>query len=917
MGTEQTSEPAGSPASLEIRLLGPLELVSDGGTVVALPRGKVRVVLALLALEAEHVVSTEHLADALWGGHPPPTADKMIQGFVWRLRTLMPAGFIETRDPGYVLHCNDGLDLRRFDRLRRDAAAAAAEERWQAASALLVDALALWRGPPLADVADELGLPGEIARLAELRAAALEERIEADLALGRESQLVAELEGLTVVYPFRERLRGQLMLALYRLGRQADALGVYRDTRQTLVDELGIEPGAELQALNRRILVHDETLTPVAPTRTRTSLPAPLTSLVDRVPERAEIGELLHRPGTRLVTLVGPGGVGKTRLALAVAEAQPEAVFVSLAPVHELGLVRSVIADALGVKDEATLADWLRPRELLLVLDNFEHLLDATEVVTELLTAAPGLRILATSRPPLNLSGEHLYSVSPLPEADAIRLFVDRAAAGGADVGPADAVGEICRRLDCLPLAIELAAARARTLPPESLLARLQERLSLLTRGPRDAPERHRTLRATMEWSFALLEPEERRVFARLAVFRGGCTLEAAEQVCDAALETLEALVDKSLLGWEGGRFTMLETIHDYAHECLRATGEEEPITRRLVERMTAVAETFGAEAERSTAPSIEPLERELDNIRVAIRAALGWPREPLALRLTAALLPFWTMTGRHGEGLRWIAEALDRAEDPPAPEHTECLRAATQLATIDGNVELALAYGVRALAVARAEHDDVGVAEVLPWLATAYAQAGDADAARALHAESVALIEQAGSGNQLARALRIAGEDELEFGDGAHAVELMLRALEVARSGGHGRDAVMALHSLGDAYLVRGELDDAGRSYLDALGQGPDSVPVAHTVYCLAGLAAVAARNGRVDLAGRLWGAVAAYERSVGGRFIYPHARRRYKTALDPIESAEFATAVGAGGELTLEQATELAVDAFGGAER
>jgi predicted ATPase len=689
-----------------------------------------------------------------------------------------------------------------------------------------------------------------------------------------------------------------------------------QSTREMLADELDVRYLGEYRLKDfpgpERLYQFGSGAFPPLHSLYHTNLPAPATSFIGRKQELTELIKLL-RTGERLITLTGPGGVGKTRLALAVAELQPEPVLVSLAPVNELGLVRTVIADALGLKDETTLANWRWPRELLLVLDNFEHLLGAASVVTELLTAAPGLQVLATSRTPLNLSGEHQYVVSPLPEADAVDLFVERAAAVDADVGPSDAVGEICRHLDCLPLAIELAATRAKMLPPESLLARLEERLAILTRGPRDAPERHRSLRATIEWSFALLAPEEQRLFARLGVFRGGCTLAAAEHICGATLETLQALVDESLLGCEGERLTMLETIHAYARESLRKSGEGELIMRRLVEWLTEIAETFDAEAALSRAPSIEQLQYELDNLRAALRAALGWPHDPLALRLTTALLRFWTMTGRHSEGLRWTAEALDRAADPLSPEYAQCLRAAVQLATIDANVELALTYGERALAIFRGQHDDLGVADVLPWLGSAYAQVGDATRVRELHAESVALNEAAADVPRLARALRLAGEDELELGDASRAVELIERALKIARSANRGHEIAMTLHSLGDAYLVRGDVDDATRSYLAALGQGDHSVSVLETAYCLAGLAAVAAREGRVDVAGSLWGAVTAYERNVGGRLIYPHARRRYEAALEPIDGAEFVAAVGAGGELTLHAASGLAVNAFG----
>jgi predicted ATPase/DNA-binding SARP family transcriptional activator len=895
---------------VEFRLLGPLELVDDDGIVVRLPAGKPSALLAVLLLEAGRVVSVDRLVDALWGERPPATAPKIVQGYVSRLRKLLPAGLLETREPGYVIRVEvDELDLSRFERLRSEAAAAADDGRAQAAATLLADALALWRGRPLADIADELELPGELARLEELRLATLEERLAADLQLGRESQLVPELEALTKTHPLRERPRAQLMLALYRLGRQADALAVYRDARQLLVEELGIEPSAELQQLERQILTQDETLRAAVRTERLPPVPAALTRLIGRQPELEEIGNLLRLADTRLVTLVGAGGVGKTRLALALAEQRPDAAYVSLAPVQEPGLVRSVITHTLGLADEAGLGEWLRPRELLLVLDNFEHLLDAAPLVTELLSAARGLRVLATSRTPLNVSGEHVYTVSPLPERDAVDLFVERAAAADAAVEGLAAVEEICRRLDCLPLAIELAAARTKALPPELLLGRLDERLALLTRGPRDLPERQRTLRATIEWSYALLEREEQQSFARLAVFAGGSTHDAAAQVCDAGLETLESLVGKSLLQRGGDRFTMLETIREYAGEQLEASGEAEPVARRLAEWLCECAEAFAEQwRERGDISALSGLEGELENIRVAIRAALAWSEDPLALRLTAALAGFWRASGRQAEGLRWTVEALEQSERAPAADRAQGLHAAAVLATLAADSSLGRAFGEQALGLHRAAGDAQRMAEVLPWLANAHQQAGDAERARSLHAESIAVQEQLGNPAQFARALRWAAEDELELGDAARAIDLFERALELARVAEIQVEVAATLHGLGDVALVRGDASAAAGFYLEALRSSVDPTP---TAYFLAGLAAVAAREGLVDRAGRMWGAVESHRRRLG-EFILPQTLKRYQAAFDELDAGLFAAAVAVGCELTLEQARREALDAF-----
>jgi predicted ATPase/DNA-binding SARP family transcriptional activator len=899
---------------VEFGLLGPLVVKADGRE---LPLGgpKQRALLAVLLLRPNALVPAERIVDELWGERPPARAAKAVQVFVSKLRKAIGAAAIETGPGGYALRVEpDSYDRDRFERLATDGRRLLADGSAVDAAGVLREALAIWRGPALADFRDEPFAQAEIARLEELRLAALELRLEADTAAGRHAEAIGELEALVREHPLREGPRAVLMLALYRAGRQAEALALYRETRELFAAELGIEPGPELRELERRILVQDESLAAPA-AAARGNVPLAPSPLVGRLRELDEAGELLRRPGVRLVTLVGPGGVGKTRLALALAEPRPEAVFVSLAPVREPGLVRSLVADAVGLRDETTLVEWLRSRELLLILDNFEHLLEAAPLVSELLGASPGLRVLATSRAPLELSGEHRYRVAPLALDEAADLFLERAAARGADVELSPPVEEVCRRLDCLPLAIELAAARTATLTPDALVERLEQRLPLLTRGARDLPDRQRTLRAAIEWSYALLETAEQALFARLAVFADGCTSEAAEQVCDATLEALERLVDSSLVQHDGGRFTMLETIREYARERLDESGERDTFARRHAQRLLETAEAQAPKL-RGAAHGIESdvLLVELDEIRAALRFSLDREGGELALRLATTLLPFWTHHGRQAEGLGWLCEALAGASGAPREVRADALRVAGVLALFADDVERASELSAAAISEYRALGDENGEAEALRSLAGARGLAGDTDQSRTLFSESVALFERGGNSLGLARALHNLGVLERQWGDLERAAELLSRALEIERALSAQGAIALTETGLGDIALERGDAATARQLYVAALAslaaadaRAPGNVR--YTCACLVSFAALAARERQPECAGRLWGAVEALEARLGIQL--PRSERvGYERALAEVAGPAFDAAVAAGRALTLDEAVREALE-------
>jgi predicted ATPase/DNA-binding SARP family transcriptional activator/peroxiredoxin len=612
---------------MEFRILGPLEVV-ENGQALDLGGQKQRALLAVLVLEANRCVSRERLVDALWEDAPTATSVKALQVLVSQLRKIFGNERLQTRSPGYLLRVDeDELDLRRFQRLHGEGRHA--------------EALSLWRGSPLADLADLRFAQPEIGRLEELRLSCLEDRLDDDLDAGRHAELVGELDTLVGEHPLRQRLRAQLMLALYRSGRDAEALEVYRRARGALVEALGIEPSRELHELQRAILNQDPSLERhLRPARELAPLPAAANPLIGRQSELSALRDLLLGPA-RLVTLTGAGGSGKTRLALEVATTlQTDFVdrvgFVPLAPLAQPDQLPATIVSALNIGNAANqppfeaLKHALLDRASLLVLDNLEHLLAAAPLLADLLAACPRMKILATSRSSLHLSGEHEFLLHPLPAGDAITLLSERARAVRPDfAGDGAALAAICARLDCLPLALELAASHLRLLSPPELLERIDDRLPLLTGGARDLATRQQTLRATIEWSYDLLDREEQQLFARLAVFAGGCTLEAAERVCGATIDHVEALADKNLLGRQElageTRFFMLETIREYALERLEADAALEGACQAYADYYLALARERVAELDQGHLTALHGLERELDNFL----SAFAWTHSP------------------------------------------------------------------------------------------------------------------------------------------------------------------------------------------------------------------------------------------------------------------------------------------------
>ena len=800
---------------------------------------------------------------------------------------------------------------------------------------------------------DALAPAAEAARLEELRLAAVEGRIEADLASGAHELLVPELDALIAQHPYRERLRGQLMRALYRVGRQAEALEVYQDARRVLVEELGIDPSPELQQLEAAILRHDPSLEPRRPWgRDAGNLPVPPSPLIGRDVELVAVTAMLRQPDLRLATLTGAGGTGKTRLAIAAAEElqreyEDGVYFVDLSALDDPELVPATIAGALGVREaagqaiEQSLKDALRERQLLLVLDNFERVVAAGRRISELLAVGRRVKVIATSRTGLRLSGEHEYPVPPLlvprrgdaSDIDAlgrnaaVELFVARARAARYDFelnsANSQVVAEICRALDGLPLALELAAARTKVLAPEELLARLERRLDVLTAGPRDVPERQQTLRAAIDWSYRLLGEPEQELFAASAVFAGGFTLEAAAAVCDANIDRVAELVGHNLLYREelpeAVRFRMLETIREYAVERLEESPLEEELRRKHAEYFLALAELgepklIGPDAGHW----LERLEREHDNFRTALSWAGAAGQFELELRLAGALQVFWRLRGHLHEGTSRLEAALGRGNDAPGTVRAKALHAVGILVARQGGHHRAWELFEEALSLFREAGNEDRAARTLAELGTLALLAEDHERATALYEETIPLFRKAGDLRTLMVVLANLASIAYLQADHGRARELGEEALSLARRQGAKDVVAPSLHNLARVALTENRADDAGRLFAESLAIGQELGYRENVAYCVEGCAELAAARGEAQTAARLLGAgIGLFERlgvplEAGEREAY---ERTVELVTAQLGEATFASLESAGRDLPLEQAVQEAASVAQGA--
>nr|WP_244292850.1 BTAD domain-containing putative transcriptional regulator [[Micrococcus luteus] ATCC 49442] len=949
-------------SALWIRALGPLEVVV-GGVPVAVGAAQQRVVLECLALRANSVVTSDFLVQALWAEHPPTKPGPQLQVYVANLRRMLDpdrskgvaSQRLASRSGGYVLAVmEEELDLLQFrEQVAAGELAVQAGDLVGGADSLR-RAVELFRGqvfPELADI--ELFRP-ELDELEESRLDVYQNLVEVELALGRHETLVTELQSLVVQQPYRERLWASLVLALYRSERQANALAACREARQVFTEELGIDPGPRLQQLERLVLRQDPSLAAPVPEGHRRirqrldNLPAELTPMVGRDAELAELCSLYVADGCRLVTVTGPGGTGKTRLALAAARQLSNRTtdgvcWVDLGSLTQIQQVPSAISSGLGLEDVAgsdplkVVIRFLRSRRLLLVLDNFEHLEEAWPVVLDMLTAAPELWILTTSRRPLGLRAEYEYELAPLalPPLDpplpprllqdvpAVKLFLTR----GRAVRPkfnlndtnAAVVTRICHRLDGLPLAIELAAAQLRHRSEDALLHDLEDSLAAMPAAFRDLPDRQRTLTATIAWSYHLLGEGERELFDQLGVFVADPTVTAVSYIRgsasdeEAAEGLLTGLARHSLLRRytdEAGadRVSMLQSIREFARNHLRSLGDAALVRRRHAEFYLGLAEALSPQL---WTPGQVRAFRLLHADAADLRGALAWAAGPdgsanLALRLVGTLWHYWELTEdvaeQCGIALKLLTDTPDAAPSLKAP----ALSGTATLCWVLGRHDEATDLHRRALQTFQAAGNDQGVAWSTLCLAVQASERNDPDPATAqLLAERALSSPQASALTRVA-ALILLSRIAHYAGDHARALDLCQQSVALARLLGDRWLLGIVSTNLAESMEQAGDYDTAEQLLYEAVGAGIELGAQGHVTGFLESLAGVFVAQHRVEQAIRVLAAVDAYRTDRGLPLNTPERRlvesviTQARTDAGPIR---FGLAWAGGQALTLTQ--------------
>lgn len=894
-----TDDDPGVGTSVRVRLLGPLEVTGPTG-VPRLSGARQRAIFALLALCCPEVVSQSQLVDGLWGTKPPPTAVKSLHSHIARIRQALAAAglgdLLVTREPGYALTLPPGcLDIATFDEHLAAGRQAVLAGDLVVAAGELRAGFALWRGDPLADCPVEDWGQAEVTRLHEAMAGAAEALAETELRLGEHGAVASTLERLVVRHPLRERLWELLVIAHHRGGRPAEALRAYRRARAVLHDELGVVPGSLLRRLEAALLAGETELDPSTAQPHPAPERPPRNSLVGRQRELAEV--LTALGGGRLVTLTGPGGCGKTRLALAAMDrltGTREAALVDLTPPRLPELVTDAVATALGVMEQPgtdrldTLVEAMAGRAMVVVLDNCEHLVRAVaDLVERLLSRCPGLTFLATSREALRVAGEVVHVVPPLavPDPavlrtlaelatyDSVRLFLDRAAEHGrpACEDDAQAVAALCAALDGLPLAIELAAARTPVLTPAQIVRRLRDRFGLLDLGaPAGSPARHHALSAALAWSYDLLSPDEAALFMRLGVFVGGFSVEGAEAVWqpDRTLDALTGLVSRSLVraGRTGTstRFSMLETIGAYAADRLAADPVVESATRRqhAMFFLTCVEEAVA-----------DPTGERFGDLRVEhenLRAAMAWFADAAdstcALHMATALGRYCRLHGHYREGRRWLEQALARSRKAPRDLRIRALTEAASLALSECDYEHAKCNATEALGLARAAENQWQAGRLLVLLGGVARERAEYTHALSCYRAAATAFHIEGNQASTAYAIQLAGATSWQAGDLDAAYDALTTSLTELRDDRRGAASSRAY--LGAVALYRGDRAAARRRLEEALDVFGELEFKEGIAWALNLLGLVEHEEGNHDEAGRLLSTSLALHRELGDRW-------------------------------------------------